>query len=69
MIRPKWLLVSPLSVRARVALLSLAAMVPLSADMPIGAWLARRVSKAAFDKIILLLLTVIAVKLMFDALI
>ena len=53
----------------KIALLSLAAMVPLYAGMPIGAWLARRVSKAAFDKIILLLLTVIAVKLMFDALI
>ncbi len=50
-----------------IALLSLAAMVPLIGGMPIGAWLARRISKEAFDKIILALLGVIALKLLGDA--
>lgn len=52
----------------KIALLSLAAMVPLSLGMPIGASLARRISKSAFDKIILALLGVIALKLLHDAL-
>lgn len=50
-----------------IALLSLAAMVPLFGGMPVGAWLARRISKEAFDKIILALLAAIAIKLLADA--
>lgn len=52
-----------------IAGLSLAAMVPLIGGMPIGAWLAQRISKEGFDKIILALLGVIALKLIYDALI
>lgn len=51
----------------QIAALSGAAMVPLLGGMPIGAWLARRISKESFDKIILALLGVIALKLLFDA--
>jgi uncharacterized membrane protein YfcA len=51
----------------QIAALSGAAMVPLLGGMPIGAWLARRISKESFDKIILVLLGVIALKLLFDA--
>lgn len=50
-----------------IAALSAAAMVPLLGGMPIGAWLARRISKESFDKIILTLLGVIALKLLYDA--
>jgi hypothetical protein len=49
------------------ALLSLAAAVPLFGAMPLGAWLARRLSKEVFDRIILALLAVIAVRLLFGA--
>ena len=51
----------------QIAALSGAAMVPLLGGMPIGAWLARRISKESFDKIILVLLGVIALKLIYDA--
>lgn len=50
------------------AALSLAAMVPLFLAMPVGARLTRHVSKATFDRMILVLLTVIALKLVWDAL-
>lgn len=50
-----------------IAALSAAAMVPLLGGMPIGAWLARRISKDSFDKIILTLLGMIALKLLYDA--
>ena len=49
------------------ALLSLLALVPLFAGMPVGAWLARHISVRAFDRVTLAVLGVIAVKLMFDA--
>jgi hypothetical protein len=49
------------------AALSLAAMVPLFLAMPVGARLTRHVSKATFDRMILVLLTVIALKLVWDA--
>ncbi len=52
----------------KITVLSLLAMIPLFGGMPIGAWLARRISKDAFDKIVLALLTVIALKLLYDAL-
>ncbi|WP_413721044.1 sulfite exporter TauE/SafE family protein [Silicimonas sp. MF1-12-2] len=50
--------------RAGLAILSLA---PLFAGVAVGAWAARRLSKEAFDKVILVLLAVIAVKLLWDA--
>jgi uncharacterized membrane protein YfcA len=43
-------------------------MVPLFLAMPVGARLTRHVSKATFDRMILVLLTVIALKLVWDAL-
>ncbi|MEM7718835.1 MAG: sulfite exporter TauE/SafE family protein [Pseudomonadota bacterium] len=49
------------------AALGLAAAVPLFGAMPIGAWLARFLSKALFDRIILALLAVIACRLLYDA--
>jgi hypothetical protein len=36
--------------------------------MPVGAWLARRISVKAFDRVTLAVLALIAVKLIFDAL-
>jgi uncharacterized membrane protein YfcA len=42
---------------------ALVAAVPLFAAMPVGAWAARRLSKDAFDRMILILLAVIAVRL------
>jgi uncharacterized membrane protein YfcA len=48
-------------------LYSALALVPVAGGMPIGAWLARRMSPQAFDRLILLLLAVIAVKLLFEA--
>ena len=49
--------------------LSLAAVVPILAFMPVGAALARRLSPVAFDRAILLLLTVLAFKLVYEALV
>lgn len=48
-------------------LLSLAAAIPLFGAMPLGAWLARFVSKEMFDKVILGLLAVIALRLLYTA--
>jgi uncharacterized membrane protein YfcA len=45
------------------AALSFAAIVPLLAAMPLGAWLAQRISREAFDRLILALLAVIAARL------
>jgi uncharacterized membrane protein YfcA len=50
------------------AALSLAAIVPLLCAMPLGAWLAQRVSRETFDRLILALLAVIAARLTFGAL-
>ncbi|MEO3999521.1 sulfite exporter TauE/SafE family protein [Mesorhizobium sp. CAU 1732] len=47
--------------------LSLAAVVPILAFMPVGAALARRLSPAAFDRAILLLLVGLALKLVYEA--
>ncbi len=47
---------------------SLLALIPLFGFMPAGEWLARRVSKVLFDRMILLLLTTIAIKLLYNAL-
>lgn len=49
-------------------LISVLACVPLFAGMPVGAWLVRHVRPALFDRLIMLLLLVIAVKLILDAL-
>ncbi|MEM6761304.1 MAG: sulfite exporter TauE/SafE family protein [Pseudomonadota bacterium] len=49
------------------AALSLAACVPLFVAMPIGAALARRVSRQVFDRIVLALLGVVAVRLLLEA--
>ena len=48
--------------------LSLLACLPLFGAMPAGAWLARRLSKEAFDRIILGLLAVVALRLVWSAL-
>ncbi|MEM9049253.1 MAG: sulfite exporter TauE/SafE family protein [Pseudomonadota bacterium] len=47
--------------------LSLAAMVPILLCMPLGAWLARRLSAAFFDRVILALLGLIGLRLIADA--
>jgi uncharacterized membrane protein YfcA len=44
--------------------LSLVALVPLLGGMPIGAWAARHVSRETFDKLILSLLTLVAIRLL-----
>lgn len=49
------------------AALSLAAAVPMFGAMPVGAWLARRFSKEVFDRAILVLLVVIALRLLWGA--
>lgn len=46
---------------------SCVAIVPLAAGMPIGAALARRISKEIFDKVILALLALVALRLLSDA--
>lgn len=48
-------------------LISLGALIPVSAGMPVGAWLARHMSPVAFDRIILAFLGVLALKLFVDA--
>ena len=47
--------------------LAVIALVPLFVGIPIGSWAARYLSREAFDKAILVLLAVIAVKLLWDA--
>lgn len=53
---------------AHYALISLAAFLPLFAFMPVGAALAKRFSRENFDRVILVLLGCIALKLVYDAL-
>ncbi len=50
------------------AALSLAAGIPLFGAMPVGSYLAKRISGPAFDRIIMALLGVIAVRLLYAAL-
>ena len=52
----------------KLALWGVLAVGPLLLGMPVGNWLASQISKAMFDKLILVLLTVIAAKLLFDGL-
>lgn len=47
--------------------LSMGAIIPVLATMPLGAWLARRISPQTFDKIILVLLAGIAARLIVQA--
>ncbi len=47
--------------------LGVLAMLPLLAGMPIGEWLARRIDRDSFDRIILALLFVIALRLVWSA--
>lgn len=46
----------------------LLALVPVLAGMPAGAWLARRMRREVFDRLILALLVAMALKLVFDGL-
>ena len=46
-------------------LFSVFALIPLLGGMPIGAWIARHVDAAVFDKVVLALLFVVALKLIF----
>jgi uncharacterized membrane protein YfcA len=46
--------------------LSAAALIPLVAFMPVGSWLARRISPRSFDRLVLALLTVLALRLVYD---
>ena len=48
--------------------LSLLALIPLLGGMPIGAWLAKRISRETFDRVILAVLVVVAARLMYEGL-
>lgn len=48
-------------------LLSCLALIPLMAAMPLGAWLARRVSALMFDRVILILLFFLSLRLIWQA--
>lgn len=47
--------------------ISIAACVPLFGAMPVGGWLARFIDRETFDRIVLALLTVIALRLIWEA--
>ena len=47
---------------------SVAAVIPVLAFMPIGSWMARKLSAEAFDKLMLGLLSILAVRLIYSAL-
>lgn len=53
---------------ANTALLGLFALVPLSVAMPIGEWIGKKFSAQLFDMVILVFLTALAIKLLFDVL-
>lgn len=50
-----------------LTLWSVLAVVPLFGAMPLGAWLGQRINKEVFDRLILILLAVVALKLFYDA--
>lgn len=52
----------------RQILISAGALVPVTLAMPVGAWLAQRMSPKVFDRTILAVLGVLALKLLLDAL-
>jgi len=47
--------------------ISCAAIIPLLAFMPVGSFLAKKISKQTFDRLILALLAVVALKLIYEA--
>ncbi|MEO1103428.1 MAG: sulfite exporter TauE/SafE family protein [Pseudomonadota bacterium] len=49
--------------------LSLLACVPMFGAMPVGAWLGRRISRETFDRLMLVILALIAVRLLAEAVI
>ena len=49
------------------SLMAMAAAVPLFLSMPVGEWAARHMSKVVFDRIILILLAAIAVRLIWTS--
>ncbi len=49
--------------------LGAATLLPVAATIPLGAWLARRLSPAAFDRVVLVLLSGLALRLIWDALV
>lgn len=49
-------------------LVSCLAMIPIFAGMPVGAFLARHLSRPVFDRAIMLLLALLAAKMLFDSL-
>lgn len=51
----------------QLAFLGTAAVLPMIAGMPVGAWLARHISASLFDRIILILLACIALRLVWSA--
>jgi uncharacterized membrane protein YfcA len=51
----------------RKFLISTAALLPIVAFMPVGSWLARHISRDVFDKLVLVLLTMIAIRLVVNA--
>lgn len=53
---------------AERAALSAAALIPLMAAMPIGAWLGARLPREVFDRVILVVLFVLAIRLVIGAL-
>jgi uncharacterized protein len=50
-------------------LISCLSLIPLMAAMPLGAWLARRISASTFDRVILALLTLLSLRLIWQAVI
>jgi len=53
---------------AERAVMSLAACIPLFGAMPLGAFLARHISRETFDKLMLVILAVVATRLLVEAL-
>jgi len=51
----------------QIVLLAALAMIPIFAAMPVGAWLARHLSAAQFDRAILVLLAALALRLIWSA--
>ena len=49
-------------------LYSLFSLLPLILFMPVGSWIGRRLSRALFDRLILLILAALAIKLLLDVL-
>ncbi len=46
---------------------SLLSLVPLLLFMPVGAWIGQRLSREVFDRLILIILTILAIKLVLDS--